>query len=164
MTSRAQVLDAIKSVLGTPHALSIDELVAALEQSTGLDLDAYVAGWLKGSGAPDWPRYAVTFTPGTGTSTLALDQINEKTNPRGCKFHVALKGANADQVQLVEVNTFTGGADQTLQVPTPAFAVTSISLDPQMECLVYLSSSTPRTVRRRAWLSDRAGPFAPIEM
>jgi hypothetical protein len=163
MTSRAQVLDAIKSVLGTPHALSIDELVAALEQSTGLDLDTYVAGWLKGSGTPDWPRYNLTFTPGSGTSMLALDQLNEKTSPRGCKFHVALKGANADQVQLVEVNTFTNGVDQTLQVPTPAFAVTSIALDPQAECLVYLSSSTPRTVRRRAWVSDRAGPFAPAD-
>ncbi|HEY5949670.1 MAG TPA: hypothetical protein VIV40_29450 [Kofleriaceae bacterium] len=161
LTSRQQVLDGIKSVLGTPHALSVDELIAALEQSTGLDLDAYANAWIRGTGAPDWPRYAVTFTPGSGTSMLALDQINEKPTPRGCKFHVALKGANADQVQLVEVNTFTGGADQTLQVPTPAFTVTSIALDPAAECLVYLSSSIPR-VMRPAWLSERAGLFAPM--
>lgn len=161
LTSRAQVLDAIKMVLGTPRALSVDELVAALEQTTGLELDEYAAAWIRGSEPPAWPRYAVTFTEGAGTSTLALDQINEKPNARGCKFHVALRGANAGEEQLVEVNTFTGGADQTLAVPTPEFAVTSITLDPNFECLVYLSSSTPRTVRRHPWLSERAGPIAP---
>jgi aminopeptidase N len=159
LTSRAQVLAGIQMVLGSQRALTVDELLAALEQSTGLDLDAYAAAWIKGSGAPDWPRYAVTFTPAAGTSMLALDQINEKSNPRGCKFHVALQGANADQVQLVEVNTFAGGVDQTLAVPTPAFTVTSIALDPLAECLVYLASSVPRTVHH-PWISERAGQLA----
>jgi aminopeptidase N len=162
LTSRAQVLDAIKSVLGTPQALSIDDVVAALEQSTGLDLSTYAAAWLRGSGPPDWPRYKVTFTAGAGTSTLALDQLNETAQKRGCKFHVALRGANAEEV-VFEVNTFEGPVDQTLNVPTPAFTVATVALDPYAECLVYLSSSTPRTVRRRAWLSDRAGPFAPLD-
>ncbi len=161
LTSRQQVLDAIKSVLGEPRALSIDELVAALEASTGLDLDTYAAAWIKGSGQPDWPRYNVTFTPGTGTSTLALDHINEKAQKRGCKFHVALRGGNGEEV-LQEVDTFTGPADQTLTIPTPAFTVTQLVLDPNMECLVFLGSSTPRVIRR-AWLSDRAGPFAPVD-
>jgi aminopeptidase N len=163
MTSRAQVLAAIKSVLGTPRALSVDEVIAALEQSTGLELDAYASAWIRGSGPPDWPRYNVTFTPAAGTSTVALDQINEKAQKRGCKFHVALRGAGPTDEQLVEVNTFTGNADQTLQVPTPAFTVTSIALDPKMECLVYLASSSPRTVRRHPWLSERAGQMAPPE-
>jgi hypothetical protein len=156
------VLDALKNLLGTPQALSVDDVVAALETSTGLDLDAYAAAWIKGSGKPMWPLYKVTFTPGAGTSTLALDQINELAQKRGCKFHVALRGANAEEV-VVEVNTFDGPADQTLSVPTPAFTVTQVALDPYAECLVYLSSSTPRTVRRRAWVSDRAGPFAPMD-
>jgi aminopeptidase N len=162
MTSRAQVLAAIKSVLGTPRALGLDELIAALETSTGLELDAYAAAWLRGSGPPDWPRYKATYTQGTGTSTLALDQLNEKADKRGCKFHVALRGGNGEEV-VHEVDTFTGTADQTLTIATPSFTVTSIALDPYAECLVYLSSSTPRVVRRRAWLSDRAGPFAPID-
>jgi aminopeptidase N len=162
LTSREKVLDALKNLLGTPQALSVDDVVAALETSTGLDLDAYAAAWIKGSGKPMWPLYKVTFTPGAGTSTLALDQINELAQKRGCKFHVALRGANAEEV-VVEVNTFDGPADQTLSVPTPAFTVTQVALDPYAECLVYLSSSTPRTVRRRAWVSDRAGPFAPMD-
>lgn len=162
LTSRAQVLDALKMVLGMPRALSVDEVVAALEQTTGLDLDEYAAAWIRGSEAPDWPRYAVTFTPGAGeTSTLVLDLTNEKPNKRGCKFHVALRGASPDEQQLVEVDTFTGEVDQTLDVPTPAFTVTSIALDPRAECLVYLASSTPRTVGRHPWLSERTWPIAP---
>ncbi|HEY5920790.1 MAG TPA: M1 family aminopeptidase [Kofleriaceae bacterium] len=162
LTSREQVVAGIQAVLGGPRALSVDELIAALETSTGLDLDAYAAAWIKGSGEPDWPRYNVVFTAGAGTSTLALDQTNEKAQKRGCKFHVALRGANMEEV-VHEVDTFTGAVDQTLTIPTPAFTVTTIALDPYAECLVYLMSSTPRTVRRRAWITDRAGPFAPIE-
>ena len=161
LTSRAQVLAGIKAVLGQPRALSIDELINELSLSTGLDLQAYMAAWLKGSGAPDWPRYNVTYTQ--ATSTLVLDQLNEKAMKRGCKFHVALRGATAGQEELYTVDTFNGAADQTLVVQAPSFTVTQIALDPFAECLVYLQSSTPRTVRRRAWVSDRAGPFAPID-
>jgi aminopeptidase N len=144
MTSREQVLAGIKMVLGQPHAIGVDDVVAALSQATGMDLSEYAAAWIRGSGAPDWPLYALTFTPGAGTSTLVLDQTNEKAMPRGCKFHVALKGANATDVQLVEVDTRTA-VDQTLTVPTPSFTVTSLVLDPLAECLVYLQSSSPRT-------------------
>jgi aminopeptidase N len=154
MTSREQVLAGIRSVLGSPRALSVDELLAALEASTGLDLDGYAAGWIRGSGAPMWPRYNITFTPGA-TSTLQLTQVNKAAAPRGCKFHVALHGANATDNQLVEVNTFTGGEDQTLTVLTPTFTVTSIVLDPLSECLVYAMTTSPRTLppRRNPWLS-----------
>jgi aminopeptidase N len=156
LTSREQVLAAIRMLLGQPRAIGVDDVIAALESSTGLDLDAYVTAWIKGTGAPDWPRYALTFTPGAGTSTLVLDQLNEKASPRGCRFEVALKGAAMTEVQLVAVDTLANGADQTLQVPTPSFAVTSLALDPGNKCLVYLMSSSPRTLRRHPWLSDRA--------
>jgi aminopeptidase N len=154
LSSREQVLAALRSVLGSPRALSVDELLAALETSTGLDLSGYAAGWIRGSGAPSWPRYNVTFTAGA-PSTLALTQVNKAASPRGCKFHVALRGANTTDNQLVEVNTFTGGEDQTLNVPTPSFTVTSIVLDPLSECLVYAMTTSPRTLpaRRNPWLS-----------
>jgi aminopeptidase N len=161
MTSRTQVLDAIKSVLGSPRALSVDELLAALAQKTGLDLGAYATAWIKGMGAPDWPRYSAVYSASAGT--LTLDQLNEKPQKRGCKFHVALRGANANEEVMLEVNTFTGNVDQVINVPAPGFTVTQIALDPLAECLVYLQSSMPRSVRRRAWVSDRAGPFAPMD-
>ncbi len=146
LTSREQVLAGIKMVLGAPRALSVDELLAALEASTGLDLDGYAAAWIRGNGAPNYPRYNVTYTDGGATSSLALVQVNKGANPRGCKFHVALRGANTTDVQLVEVNTFTGGDDQTLQVTSPSFAVTDVVLDPGAECLVYAMSVSPRTL------------------
>jgi len=56
LSSRAQVLAAIATLLGEPRAISVDDVVAALETSTGLDLDAYAAAWIHGTGAPVWRR------------------------------------------------------------------------------------------------------------
>ncbi len=157
MSSRAQVLAAIQSVLGQPQALSVDTLVAALQQHTGLDLTQYAAGWLHGTGAPAYPHYALVYTPGTGaTSTLLVHQTNEGAHPMGCKFHVALHdGPTVTQTQLVEVDTFTNGVTQQLDVPTPAFTVASLELDPLHECLVYLDSESPREGPRNPWVADR---------
>lgn len=159
LTSRAQVLAGIQMVLGQQRALSVDELVAALETSTGLDLDAYATAWVRGTGAPGWPRYNVTFTAGAGTSSLALVQTNKGPNPRGCKFHVALRGATPSDEVLVEVNTFSGGVDQTLQIPTPAFTVTDVVLDPGAECLVYAMTTIPRATDANARAPRVTSPF-----
>jgi len=142
MTSRDQVLAALKDVLGTQRALSIDELTAALVAHTGITQD-YFDAWLKGTGAPSWPKYDVTFTPGSGTSQLVLHETNPISKPRGCKFHVELDGANAGEAVQIAVDTYTNGSEQTLQVPTPAFTVTAISLDPLAECLIYPNVLTP---------------------
>jgi aminopeptidase N len=146
MTSRAQVLAGLQMLLGTQRALSVDEVITALSQTTGLDLTAYATAWIRGSGAPGWPRYNVTFAAGVGTSTLALTQVNKGAIPRGCKFKVALRGATQGDELLVDVNTFTGGVDQTLQVATPAFTVTDVVLDPEAQCLVYAMTTSPRVV------------------
>ena len=154
MTSRAQVLAAIASVLGHAHTLSVDDLVAALSAKTGLDLTGYAAAWIHGSGMPTWPRFQLTFTQGAGaTSTLVVHLVNPSGPAKGCKFHVELDGASG-QTQLVAVDTFANGVDQTLTVPTPAFTVTAQRLDPQNECLVFLDSSTPRRAPPRAWIAE----------
>lgn len=149
MTSRDQVVAAIASVLGKPHALSVDEVVAALAAKTGLDLTAYAAAWIHGSGAPEWPVINATYTAATGM----LHVTQTKGMARRCKFHVGLKGANPGELALVEVDTFKNGIDQTLAVPTPAFTVTQTVLDPASECLVFagvLAREVPHP-----WLSDR---------
>lgn len=152
LSSRAQVLAAIASVLGHPHALSVDELVAALEAKTGLDLTAYAAAWIHGTGAPEWPTFNSVFTPGATTSTLHVTQV--KGQARRCKFHMALKGAQPADVVLVAVDTFRNGIDQTLDVPTPAFTVTTTEIDPDHECLAY-AGTLARQVPH-PWLTDRA--------
>jgi aminopeptidase N len=153
MSSRAQVVAAIRSVLGQPRALAVSDLEDALQRETGLDVSQYALAWIDGSGAPAWPRFHLQLTPGTGTSTLLLHQVNPGSRARGCKFHVALQGANAGEVALVAVDTVAGGADQTLQIPTPPFAVTSLQLDPGSECLVYLDSSSPFIAPAPAWIA-----------
>jgi hypothetical protein len=72
---------------------------------------------------------------------------------QGCKFNVALRGANMSDVRMIPVDTYNGGSDQTLQVTTPPFAVTSVQLDPESECLVYDAAITPRLTRVNPWLS-----------
>jgi aminopeptidase N len=150
MTSRPQVIAAIASVLGTAHAISVDDVVAALSAKTGLDLTAYAAAWIHGSGAPEWPVINATYTAATGM----LHVTQTKGTARRCKFHVGLKGANAGELALVEVDTFKNGLDQTLPVVAPAFTVTQTVLDPSSECLVF-----PGTLARQVphpWLTERA--------
>jgi hypothetical protein len=66
---------------------------------------------------------------------------------RRCKFHVALHGANATDVQLVTVDTFRDGIDQMIATPAPAFAVTRTEVDPLAECLV--TTATPGVAEQR---------------
>jgi aminopeptidase N len=154
MSSRDQVIAAIASVLGHPHAISVDDVVAALSAKTGLDLTAYAAAWIHGTGAPEWPVIDARFTAGTGTSMLHVTQT--KATSRRCKFHIALEGAQTGDSQLVEVDTFKNGIDQTLSVPTPAFAVTKVTLDPNQECLVFSGTLGRERGVPQPWLTERA--------
>ena len=157
LSSRDQVLAAIQSVLGAPRALSVDELVAALEASTGLALAEYAAAWIHGTGAPAWPAFDLTFTPGAITSTLAVHQTTASN--RRCKFHVALVGTDLGQRVDVEVDTFRNGSDQALSVPTPAFAVVRADIDPLRECLVSKANATPGpSPSGHPWRTGRDAP------
>ncbi|NLF04632.1 MAG: M1 family metallopeptidase [Actinomycetales bacterium] len=160
LSSRDQVLAALATLLGEPRAISVDDVLAALETSTGLDLGAYAAAWIHGTGAPVWPTASVTYTPGAAeTSTLAV-RITSAPERR-CKFHVALRGEAAEDVVNVAVDTFRDGPEQTLAIATPPFVVTSTLLDPLAECLVYPGTAT-RTERRHPWRSERALGHAPL--
>jgi aminopeptidase N len=159
LTSRDQVMAALKMVLGTPRALSVDELLAALETTTGLALADYAAAWIHGEGAPEWPEVTATFTPGAnGTSSLRVMQTAALA--RTCKFHVALAGANPGERVEVEVDTFRNGTDQTLDVATPAFTVTQTIIDPRAECLVFASgaNATARAPEHHPWRSGHLAP------
>jgi len=156
MTSRDAVLRAIKSVLGTPHSLSVDDLVVALSRETGLDLTEYVNGWIKGSGQPHWPIVKTTFTAAPTTSTLAVTITNPTTANRGCQFHVALGDGGTNSTKVL-VDTFANGPTQTIDVPTPAFTVSEIDLDPDHECLVFPAASSAKlATSKHGWLSQRA--------
>ncbi|MDB4963828.1 MAG: hypothetical protein JWP01_3827 [Myxococcales bacterium] len=152
LSSRQQVLAALAMLLGQPRAIAVDDVLTALETTTGLDLDAYAAAWIYGTGAPTWPTVATTYTAGADTSTVRVRVT--AGGERRCKFHVGLRGAGVDEVVRFEVDTFRNGLDQTLTVPTPAFTVTTTELDPLRECLVFVGTAA-REQRRHPWLSDR---------
>jgi aminopeptidase N len=142
LTSRAQVLEALRSVLGKPRTLSVEELLAALEAHTGLDLEKYTAAWIRGTGAPEWPRVALTYNPGNATDFLGV-RVTAGTNRR-CKFHVALRGAHPGELQLVAVDTLRGGIEQTIAIqPQLTFPVVALDVDPLHECLIFPSAAAP---------------------
>jgi aminopeptidase N len=162
MTSRAQVLAAIQATVGnTPHSLSIDGVVSALSTATGLDLTAYSAAWIHGTGTPVWPEFSLAYTPGVGSAdgSLVVTQTNAATAPRGCKFHVGFYGADASDYFEIAVDTYNNGSTQTLPVPAPAFTVTTTALDPDNECLVFpATTSAVKGVRRNPWVAPRMPP------
>ncbi|HUS32250.1 MAG TPA: M1 family aminopeptidase [Kofleriaceae bacterium] len=149
MYGRDKVIAALQKVLGKEQAIGVDDVIAALQETTGTDLSAYAAAWIHGSGAPDWPKYNVTFTPGS----LSLTMMNKKSTPRGCMFHVALEGANTGESLVMTVDTRTA-QDQTIPVAPLSFTVTKVTLDPYAECLVYKASGTPRMIRENPWVSE----------
>lgn len=138
LTSRDQVIAGLQTLLGQPRTISIDDVVAALATSTGLDLTGYAQAWLHGSGAPVWPEFDLDFVAGTNGSqgTLTVTQTNDFAS--GCAFHVALVGADpATQTVLVPVDTFRNGSEQAVMVDTPPFTVMKTILDPKNECLAF---------------------------
>jgi aminopeptidase N len=156
LTSRAQVIAAIQSTIGSPHALSIDELVAALSASTGLDLTAYSQQWIHGTGTPVWPQIAVTYDQTAGT--LAIHQTNQAAGVRGCAFHVGLYAAPGTPGEVdIAVDTFHDGPDQTIPVTDPGFTVVNTGLDPQNECLVFVPATTSARapVHTNPWVAPR---------
>jgi aminopeptidase N len=150
VASRDQVVRALQHLLGQPRAISVDDVEAELTATTGLDLTAYFAGWVRGTGTPTWPRIAATWTAGTGgAGTLTITQTNlTGASGKGCVFAIALRGAGGEEVR-VPVDTLRGGPAQTVPVTGVGFAVTSTVLDPDAQCLVYPVTATAGPVRDR---------------
>lgn len=160
LTSRDAVISALRQVLGQPRALSVDELVAALSASTGLDLTDYAAAWIHGTGEPEWPEVKLTRTPGAtpaDKSTLRVELV--KGSERRCKFSVVFEGDNPGERIEIPVNTFAGGPDQTFEFDTPAFAITQTLTDPNSECLVFTASiNATKPARVHPWVSGHIAP------
>lgn len=150
--SREAVLNAIATLLGEPRALSMDEVQVALEESISVDLDEYVDGWLRGTGAPVWPEFTVTTSgAGPGAIDVTVTQVTP-AQPRACAFAVRLTGAAPEDV--LDVRFTRGGIDAGLTeivVANPTFAVTGTQLDPLGECLAYATSATRAPRHPRGW-------------
>lgn len=136
MTSRRQVMEALRALLGRERALSVDDVRAALEAATGLSLERYLRVWLRGTGLPAWPAVdARTTTSVDGAVTLTVDVQTADNVVRPCRFKVRLLGEGGRSLDVpVRV-----GDDATPRqtVLRPDFAVTGVEVDPAVEAMVY---------------------------
>jgi aminopeptidase N len=142
LSSRDQVMTALKSLLGRERAIGVADVRRALEASTGLGLDAYFDAWVYGEGTPQWPTFSAVYADGR----LAVSQTNavDGAGAMPCRFAVALHGDDDDDVISVAVDTFRDGPNPTIEVsPAPSFDVAWTEIDPDVECLAY-AAPVPR--------------------
>ncbi len=156
--SREQVLAGLQQVLGSQRSLSIPELQAALEDSTGAELSLYFERWVYGSGAPSWPEIEVNLTPaGEGMQTVETLQSNADGLTRPCAFHVRLTGDGGESLD-VPVSFPVDGSAAAPQEVAVDFPVTGVEIDPFHEALVQDGSGIGLTgsPRRNPWLAEEA--------
>jgi aminopeptidase N len=147
LTSRAQVIAGIAAVLGSERTLSVDELQAALETSTGLDLDTYFDIWVRGAGAPVWPTFRIEITGTAPSQNVVVTETTPGGVLHGCNFAVGLAGAQPSETAKVMITRGVNGV-AVATVPTGvAWSVMTTTLDPDAQCLAYLATTNVTTTR-----------------
>lgn len=137
LSSRRQVMAALRALLGRERALSLDEVRAALEASTGLPLDAYLRAWLRGAGAPSWPAVDARYAPAAGGGVTVTVGVQTRDNVlRPCAFHVRLTGEGDQRLDVPMRIGLDGALPQPVTVK-PTFTVTGVVVDPSYEALVF---------------------------
>ncbi len=138
LSSRADVLAAVATLLGGERAISVGDVREALETATGLDLAGYFDAWVYGEGEPAWPEAAVQVTDlGGGSVTVEVSLSTEDGVPRGCAFDVRLRDAGGTQSVDVRFDFGVDGAPVAPKTVTPGFTVAAHQVDPDAECLVW---------------------------
>ena len=149
MTSRAQVVGGIKLLLGRERAVSIDDVQAALEASTGLDLDNYFNIWVKGTGAPTWATFTVQVTREPPVQHVMLTEVGGgATHP--CDFNVELRGAGGESAKVRFVRGLAPASSMNVDT-SAAFAVTSTVIDPDGECLAFAPAAAAVALHPPGW-------------
>jgi aminopeptidase N len=134
---RAAVMEALASLLGEERAISVADVQAALEASTGADLDGYFDAWVYGEGDPIWPTVDIAVAQtGSGPVELTVTQVTGGAPPYGCAFAVRLIGDGAEQTHDVWIDFGVDGAASVTAMAEPGFAVTDHQVDPLAHTLV----------------------------
>ncbi len=149
MTSRQKVVDAIKLLLGRERAISVADVQAALEATTGLDLDRYFDIWVVGTGAPAWATFQVTIGREAPVQHIRLMETSAVLHP--CDFNVELRGANPDERTKIRfVRGLTPEREMNIDTLVP-WNVTSTVIDPDSECLAYPAALTAPPLHPPGW-------------
>lgn len=137
MFSRANVMEALRSVLGRERALSVDDLRMALERTTGQNLEGYFRAWLHGTGAPAWPGITTAYTNNPdGTLSLTVRQQTRDLQNRPCRFTVRLTDGAAQRME-VPITFGLDGSQPAMMTLRPGFTVSAVEVDPTRQALVF---------------------------
>ncbi len=148
MTSRPRVVAALKMLLGHERAISVADVQAALETTTGLDLDRYFDIWVRGAGAPTWATFTVAVSGDAPNQSVVVTETSAVAHP--CDFDIGLQGAGGETGRV----RITRGVDPqpTTTVATGVpWAVTATVLDPDSECLAFAPTAAPVPLHPVGW-------------
>lgn len=161
LSSRAAVITALQQVLGQPRALSVAEVLAALETSTGLDLDQYADVWIRGSGRPTWPSFRVTVNGTEPAQTVTVEETTAGGQLHGCNFSIGLLGASGESAKAWIERGVDGVASVT--VPTGVtWRVTTTILDIDAQCLAFnATTAAPAPRHPDGWSPWRTATLIP---
>lgn len=149
MTSRQKVIDALKMLLGREHAISVADVQAALETTTGLDLDRYFDIWVRGTGAPVWGAFMVEVTREPSAQHVMLTEVTDGAlHP--CDFDVELRGASGESARVRFVRGIDPASFMSIDTAVP-WVVTSTVIDPDSECLAFPAAAPPARLRPPGW-------------
>ncbi len=142
LLGREVVLDAITDFLAGGGARSVADLQQALETASGEDLEPYFAVWVFGSGAPQYPRFAVaTADNGDGTVSVEVTQ----TNPGAvfpCSLEVVVNGATESTATTVEFPIGSSAKVVTVDVALTE-PVVSTEVDPKHRVVNVVQGAAP---------------------
>nr|WP_228531222.1 MULTISPECIES: M1 family aminopeptidase [Myxococcaceae] len=142
LLGRPALLTALRALLASPGARSVEDLRRELERASGADLRAYFDAWVYGRGEPEWPQLAVSAVQAEGQVTLTVTQ----SQGAGVRFPLAvqveLEGGPARE--RVELRFPLGAANTTATATVPfAQALERVTLDPEKRVLARVRGALP---------------------
>jgi aminopeptidase N len=158
---RDTVMTALRSLLGTPRALRVADIQAALEDATGADLENYFDTWVYGEGVPSVPVFDVLITDqGKGDYDLRVTQQGGDVQLYGMAFTLQLTGDN-DETFDVRIDLGVDGMPTYFTTAAPGFVVTGHELDPYNESFAFDAAALAAAMARDDLAHPMLAPIAP---
>lgn len=142
LLGRPTMLNAIKAFLAQPGARSIDDLRNALETASGVSLLPYFNAWVLGSGAPEWPTFAISTSQVGNNVTVTVTQQNASHKLYGCKLEVLVNGATTSAFAVVDFGVAPQSATATATVTLPE-PVMSTTFEPRHRLVGRVAGAPP---------------------
>ncbi|MSP26771.1 MAG: hypothetical protein EXR75_16835 [Myxococcales bacterium] len=155
MFGRPAILAAIAAFLAEPGSRSVEELRAALELATKVELKAYFDAWVFGTGKPEWPTVGVE-TSQLGTEvTVTVTQSTPSKKLHGCLVEVDVVGASKTATALVDFGVTPTEAKKSVTVSLDE-PIVKVVIDPRNRLVSWHAATA---TQERARPRRKAIPF-----